>query len=388
MILRLDEAKGAATPAEPRPVELSRIEQELASYLQPSSTHDNGTTIIRACSCNLVVIARNRQETFALPFVLAAVSESHPCRSIITCRGAVTDQSEDSDSSPLQAWISAHYSAPRASGQIICCEIITVTAPGNVGSEDLANTLVRLLVPDLPAFVYCRSFRADDIDLIERIAQFAHLLLFDSHSTKGDAENRRQLQQSLATFSKHIAVRDLNWSRLNAWRDLIAQFFKPTSLRHYVREVTEVEICRNLDSPGSLPTRTLLLMGWLASSLGWKLLSAQRSGDEWISRWGNGSDQVLARFTGSVTSPDQPSGISAITLRTRSGAVFSVTRKEGDPRLIAKATGIESAFSHSVIQEPMDEASLLIRELSLIGKDQVFESAFGQASALERSFRI
>jgi|GEM_PF-2782652 len=160
----------------------------------------------------------------------------------------------------------------------------------------------------------------------------------------------------------------------------------PPSLRHYVREIGEVEICRNLEAPGSLPTRTLLLIGWLASSLGWERLSAHRSGDEWVSRWKSGSGQVIARFTGSITGEGKPSGISAVTLRTRSGAVFSVSRKEGEPRIIATVAGIDSALSHSVIEEPMDEASLLIRELSVIGRDHVFESAFDLATALEGSF--
>jgi len=183
-------------------------------------------------------------------------------------------------------------------------------------------------------------------------------------------------------------MRDLNWSRLTAWRDLIAQFFDAAAMRDYLSEIVEVDITRYLSAPGSIPSRTLLLTGWLASRLGWKRMDAKRSGDHWSSRWKSERNEVRVRFTGTVSRPDQAPGINSIILRTRNKAEFSVAIEQGSSCLTARASFEGSRLVHSVPQEPLDEASLLIRELAQTGEDVVFKAALAEALELEKSFRL
>jgi glucose-6-phosphate dehydrogenase assembly protein OpcA len=181
-------------------------------------------------------------------------------------------------------------------------------------------------------------------------------------------------------------VRDLNWSRLTAWRDLVAQFFDTPADAGEAYRISHVEIDRSLGAPGNIPTRTLLLTGWLASRLGWRRISAGRISGEWISRWQSKSGEVVVRFTGRPAGADQPPGISAITLRTRSGNTFSVARDTGSSVLKATSSGSRPVMSHSVPQESMDEADLLIGELSLSGEDVGFRAALAEAVDLEMEF--
>jgi len=53
--------------------------------------------------------------------------------------------------------ISAQCSVPFAGGPQVCSEVITVAARSSATSG-LLNTLVSLLIPDLPVFIYWRSF--------------------------------------------------------------------------------------------------------------------------------------------------------------------------------------------------------------------------------------
>ncbi len=370
-------------------VDAEAIEQALAPFWPSAAVAAAGPqaerSIIRACSCNVIAIADSRQEAGIIPPVLAKVSEWHPCRSILTYRESDEEGAQHEAAPHMHAWISAQCSIPFPGGPQICCELITLSAQGEA-FDDLPNTVVSLLVPDLPTFIYWRSFKTHHRAMVERLARFCHLLIVDSHAAKEDRSNRERLLDLLDHSPGNIPVRDLNWSRLTAWRDLIAQFFDAPSSRRYVREISEVEIYRAIEAPAKAPTRTLLLTGWLASRLGWQRLSAERTGDQWLSRWRSPSGEVQVRFAGEASSSDESPGISSITLKTRSGATFSVIRERGSSCLTSASTFHGSRLVHSVPQDVMDEGSLLIRELSMTGEDVGFKAALAEALALERSF--
>jgi glucose-6-phosphate dehydrogenase assembly protein OpcA len=369
----------------PVAVDVDAIEQELSSFWKLASEREGEGAVIRACSCNLVAIAEDRQEAELMPAVLAKVSEWHPCRSIIAYRETDEEGTRHEAAPRMHAWISAQCSIPVSGGPQICCEAITISAQARAFGN-LPNTIVSLLAPDLPAFLYWRSFKIDDQSLVEQLAQFSRLLIVDSHASRDDRRNRERLLELLTNSPSGIAVRDLNWSRLTAWRDLIAQFFDAPSSRHYVREIAEVEIVRAIAAQGNVPTRTLLLTGWLASRLGWQRISAERSGDQWVSRWKSAGGEVLVRFSGELSHSDETPGIGSVILRTRTRATFSVIRETGSSYIKSTASLQDSQLVHSVPQDVMDEGSLLIRELSLTGADAGFKAALAEALALEKSF--
>jgi glucose-6-phosphate dehydrogenase assembly protein OpcA len=368
----------------PVAVDVAAIEQELTSFWKSASEGESSGAVIRACSCNLIVLAQNRPEADTLTETLAKVSEWHPCRSII----AFLDDSAAStgDGPTIRAWITAQCRIPVAGGPQVCSEAITLAAAA-AAVEDLPNTLVSLLVPDLPVFLYWRSLRAADVGLVDRIARFIDLLIVDSHTSKDDAVHRDRLLELLMDPPRSVSVRDLNWCRLTAWRDLVAQFFDPPSSRHCLREIAQVVITRTIASPGNVPTRTLLLAGWLAGRLKWLNRSARRIGDDWISTWSDGGHEVRMQFRGHPAKAGDDPGISRIDLQMRDGSSFSVAREAGSSCLTARAVSPSGELVHSVPQETMDESSLLVRELSFSGEDSGFQSALAVALELEKAFR-
>jgi len=365
----------------PLEIPIESVEKELSSFWRNAASQQG--TMVRACSCNLIAVARDKREADALFSVMALVAERYPCRSIIAYREKEHDRTACSDQPHMHAWISAHCTLPFSSGPQVCTEIIAVAAYGEA-SSNLHNTVASLLVSDLPVFVYWRSFGADEQTLIENLARFSHVLIVDSHVLKDDVHNRDRLFELLNRPPAGIAVRDLNWARLTAWRDFIAQFFDSPSARPLLHEISEVEIRRAV-VPGSIPTRTLLLTGWLASRLGWKRTSAQRHGDEWVSRWSSSGGEVVVRFIPESFASEQEAGINTVSLRTRSGPTLAVTR-QGTSSMTASASQNDRHTVHSVPQDEMDERSLLVQELSLSGEDSMFKEALAAALALEKSF--
>lgn len=363
-------------------VDVATIEQELREFWK-SAGESGQEAVMRACSCNLVAVVSNQKEAAEFPPIFARVAESHPSRFII----AYIEPEEASHPNAIRAWISAQCSPVVSGTPQVCCESITLAAhPG--ATKDLPNTIVSLLVPDLPVFLYWRSFTQGGRNLVERIARFSDTLIVDSHRSRQDPQNRLNLLQLLIAQPEKTAVRDLNWSRITAWRDLIAQFFDPPDARKYLDLISNIEITRQLSAPGSIPTRTLLLTGWLASSLGWRRLSARRRGDQWFSSWEARGGEVKVTFTGTEAGPGETPGISRIAIHTRGGDAEFVVSAEPDSFRLNAITAIDDCrISHSVAQDPLDEASLLIRELSHSGRDAVFVPALREALELEKSFR-
>jgi glucose-6-phosphate dehydrogenase assembly protein OpcA len=218
------------------------------------------------------------------------------------------------------------------------------------------------------------------------MARLAQLLIVDSHASKDDPKTRERLLELLNTLPPEIAVRDLNWARLTAWRDLIAQFFDPPEMRMQAYQIEEMEIFRDISGPDSIPTRTLLLTGWLAGRLKWQRLSTERAGDRWTSHWRAIDGDILVHFTGNLAESEEMPGISSIVLRTRSNISFAAVREKGSSFITSTSTGPAFSLTHSVPQESMDEAMLLVHELSILGKDVGFQSALAEALALEKSF--
>jgi glucose-6-phosphate dehydrogenase assembly protein OpcA len=362
---------------------VAAIERELAALWAAAGQGQSGA-VIRACSCNLLAIVQNRREAETFQPVLAKVSESHPSRSIIAYPELEPNPMRG-NKSDMQAWIGAQCSVPFSGGPQVCCESITISAQGNA-VQDLPNVLVSLLVPDLPVYLYWRSLKITDQETIGRMARFCNLLIVDSHQSREDPQNRLNLLQLLIDQPEGIAVRDLNWGRVTPWRDLIAQFFDSVAARKHLQKLEEVEIKRNLSAPGSIPTRTLLLTGWLASRLGWRRISAARAGDQWLSRWESGGNEIKVTFSGTEASPDQHPGINSVVLRTSGKAEFSVFVDSGSTCITAVSSVGDSRLVHSVPNKEEEEATLLSNELSQTGEDAAFKAALAQALELEKSF--
>ena len=367
----------------PLGADLSAIERELTEFWGTASQRAGETATIRACSCNLMVVVSGQAEAEALPPVLADVAEWHPCRSLVAFQGL---QDAEPDSPPMRGWIRVQCRRQSGGWPQVCSEVITIGVRREAAGG-LADTLASLLVPDLPVFLYWRSPRIADRDFVEALIRLADLLIVDSEQSPAEIHNGGQQLGILAPAPRRIAIRDLAWSRLTAWRDLIAQFFDTQASRSLLKELTEVEIQCVVSPRGGIPKIALLLAGWLASRLSWRTATAEQRHGEWISRMAGPDGDILIRFTSSPAGSTQ-GVIGAVTLRTRSGNLFSVSENREQACMTATATGpAAKPVMHTVPCLSTAEADLLVGELSLPGEDTGFQAALAAASALETSLR-
>ena len=178
--------------------------------------------------------------------MLARVAESQPARCIVAYR-----EPNGGGEARMDAWISAQCSLPIVGGPQICSEVITVAAPDSAAG-DLPNTVLSLLVPDLQVYLYWRSFQGIGLGL----GRADYALFEPSDRGLASVEGRSRAigsvsSRALIDSPGAFPVRDLNWSRLTAWRDLVTQFFDNAAFRDDVHRISEVEYLRSLGAPAT-----------------------------------------------------------------------------------------------------------------------------------------
>src|SRR5437660_228771 len=120
--------------------------------------------------------------------------------------------------------------------------------------------------------------------------RFARAMVVDSARFTRPYHSFLALAGMSAHVHKRLGLADLQWARLDPWRETIAQFFAPVARRAYLSGINEIGIDYAGEGRGNrIPSSVLI--GWIASALGWQLqraaggsggvVSAQFVAEEW-----------------------------------------------------------------------------------------------------------
>jgi len=235
------------------PVEIGRIDKELGKLWESS-----GDTKTRASLINLVVYTENESILAADNEVLAAVAGRHPCRAILILGNPSAPNAQ------AKAWITAHCHLLGKDTRQICSEQITFRLDGDAANA-LPNIVFSHLDSDLPLCLWWKADFPEPLD--EKLWAWVDRLIFDSSSWH-KPHHQFSIIRHISSSGKSAAVLcDLNWTRLHAWRFALASQFDNASAFPHLSQVESLALrC----APGSR-IAALLLMGWLAGRLKWRL---------------------------------------------------------------------------------------------------------------------
>ena len=371
---------------------VAALERELARLRRVQSAHARELVrpIARASVLNLIVYADREEHARRAARSVSDLALRHPSRAIVVLadRGPERERHEQH--------IEMHCQLPIPDGaRQVCYEQILVRATGEV-DDRLASAIIPLLVPDLPVFLWwtgtpplgSRSF-ADLLRLTDRLivdsADFARpdktLAVISELSRNANPASRR----------KRFGLTDLNWTRLTPWREIATAFFDVPSWRLFLDGITGLRVGFAVDMDGRdiHPSQALLLIGWLASRLGWQGVDALAPSEAGglLFTMANTDDKpshvrVRPRFERGLD-PGDMSGVR-IQSRHENDLYEFVLKREPDPRHITASVLVNGeARSRRVLPLPdpgMDE--LLREELSIVGSDRVFEDALHALVAL------
>lgn len=356
-------------------VDISKIERDLVQLLRkPENLSGSGQPGMRTAVLTLVAIAADELTQARIEATLAALFEHHPSRTIVIRTIGQASQPE------LEAWVDVTCKTMGSSGLKACVDrIILQAAP--TALRRCPNVVLPLLLAELPVVLWWPGeppLREPLLfDLLEPCSRFVVDTLGFVHVERtlvnlNNLRNRPTLRVDLG---------DLNWDRLLAWRELIAQFWDLPGWRGQLRSLDRVEIDLGKPAGGrSNRAQALLLAGWLASRLGWRPTGAQRRGDGYrlVARRGRREVELLIRIH-----PGQPSGVRALRLIVASKKlVFSVAAEgaDGAAMTIASEEGAPS-YQRMARLERLDEPQLLGVELDTTTVDRVYEESLGAAAA-------
>jgi glucose-6-phosphate dehydrogenase assembly protein OpcA len=300
-------------------------------------------TVLRACAMTLVVATDSEDGGFDESQTISELMREHPSRGIVL---NVSPEAEHG----LEARVLAQCWKPFGKAQQICCEQIEITARPeswpNVGS-----TLVGLTAADLPVVFWCRHKRAlsslptvDQERGLDAIMNLATKVIIDSR----DLDTTTAIER-IATWqaSGHV-IADLEWTRLTPWREPVAHIFDNVKRTNTFSNFHTFEIAHSGETP---PASALYAAGWLSAPY-----------------------KAKVRFT-SVEKFGP--GIHSIILRSDSETI-AFERTGPDTMTLSSTNGRQREYIYS---DPSLTA-LMTEELSVVGPDPAFNTAFARAQEL------
>jgi glucose-6-phosphate dehydrogenase assembly protein OpcA len=185
--------------------------------------------------------------------------------------------------------------------------------------DDLLTIADPLVVTDLPTLLWSPHGHPEAVGALAPLAQE---ILLDSTA---DPVWRDALEHA-CTLSERLYVVDLAWLRSTPWRERIAAAFQFPPRREELATITGVTIRHHPDSTVS----AMLLIGWLASRLGWKPspLVAHAGASTELSGKASSRRQDVEISLQAVPEQAVP-GLAGLTLQTAAGRSLTLDRGPG-----------------------------------------------------------
>jgi glucose-6-phosphate dehydrogenase assembly protein OpcA len=203
--------------------------------------------VLRACGMTLVVAADSAADCQELRHTLGVLMHSHPARAIVM---------RLNEKPGLDANVFSQCWMPFGKHQQICAEGIEITA-GLMELNHVAQLLLPLIVPDLPAVLWCRGNRVFTENPFTPLLPLVQKIILDG-ATAEDPQAAVSFVRDLRRQGRLVA--DLAWTKLTSLRELMASLFD----EGIVKDVQSVEIVYG----GDLPTASSIYFAkWMEIAL-------------------------------------------------------------------------------------------------------------------------
>jgi glucose-6-phosphate dehydrogenase assembly protein OpcA len=318
------------------PVKILRELNQLWTTLSREAAAGASDGVLRACAMTLIVLTKNPPADPALTETIASLMRVHPSR-------AIAIRLADGASRDLGASVNAHCWKPFGSRQQICCEIVEISA-AQPALPDLPAVLRGLTAPDLPVILWLHQPELLDSAPLD----IGDKLIVD---TAGVPDANQALAKVGALAGTGRVIADLSWTRLTRWRETVAHIFANPARQSKLGAIERVTLSCAGDA---IPVRGLYLAAWLEIVLG---------------------KPQSCRFE-CATHPAASPHIQRVVLEGP-GIDISV-------ELLDNETA-ELRLDHLRIRESFavpTEYDLLREELSILGRDRLYEAVLRRARDL------
>jgi glucose-6-phosphate dehydrogenase assembly protein OpcA len=204
-------------------------------------------------------------------------------------------------------------------GDIVLLHETVIVELGDRHLDDLLTIADPLVVSDLPTLLWSPHGHPEAVQALLPLAQ-ATLLDSVDEPVWAEAIDRAN------TLSDRLYVVDLAWLRSTPWRERIAATFDPPALRGELETIASITIRHHPDST----VAGMLLIGWLASRLGWRLSPLRAEGDVLSGTAQAERQEIALRLE---AAPEQlVRGLAGLSIETASGIQLRLDRGTGGLR--------------------------------------------------------
>ncbi len=215
-----------------------------------------------------------------------------------------------------------------APGQVALLRETVTVKLGDRHLDDLVTIADPLVVTDLPTLLWSPHGHAEAVDALLALAQ-ATLLDSIEEPDRSQAGHRTAIDRAYK-LSKQAYVVDLAWLRSTPWRERVATVFDPPPMRLQLRSLDSVKVMHHPDSR----VAALLLVGWLASRLGWSLARSEVTAEGSDGKLRGSAQAPSGEVKLTLTpAPDQHvPGLAGVELSSASGLRIRLDRAPGGLR--------------------------------------------------------
>ncbi|HEX8067076.1 MAG TPA: glucose-6-phosphate dehydrogenase assembly protein OpcA [Thermoleophilaceae bacterium] len=282
-----------------------KIEAALRRLLEEQHARDDAYVPARVL--NLVAVV-DREWRGEIVNRLEQLGRYHPSRTIVCA--------VDPRRTELDAWATMSCDPGHAVGGLAVCEERVEIDVGSRHLKRLDTVVDPLLVPDLTTIVWSPHGHHEAVD---SLAEVAGVFLVDSVQEPDPAGALARVRALLESGY----VVDLAWLRSAPWRERIAATFDPATWRPALRDMEAVTIRHHPESAIS----GLLLLGWLASRLGWEPGAMTRRNGDMVARARARRHEV--RLALEAAPRLNVPGLDGLTIETSRGMTISLDRGAG-----------------------------------------------------------
>jgi len=219
----------------------------------------------RNCVMTLVAVGDTEADERRAQRATRKIGATHPAQIVV-----ITDQ-PDLRPDRIDAAITTDILRPE-SACALQCEVVTLRVQGPAGTH-LAALVDPLLPSGVPTYLWWVSTPPFGKRELEDGLKICDSLIVDSARFDAPYHSFLELADLCSSSHQKLGVADLQWARLEPWLETVAQFFAPSARRPFLNGITEVGIDYAGEGRGNRIAAALLI-GWMASALGWKLQKA------------------------------------------------------------------------------------------------------------------
>ena len=346
-------------------------------------------TYARTNTTNLIAVARSAAQAARIDWAISGLQTHYPTRAITIVSDPALDRMS-AGPGPVEGALSISTRLVRPdSGSAVVGHFESVTVTG--GPRRLGNpfrTAVALCIPDLPIVVWWAGDVQYDLGMVRDLAMASDRVIVDSAVFGDVPRGLTSLAPLVGLIGQSQAVlADMAWLRLRDWRNVIAQFYDAPPDPAVLASLSSVTIEYVADpAPGSVSglSSALLLAGWLASRLGWRM-------SDGVARTSSGlrlvftsprNHPVIVRLQ-ALPQGDATMGLTSVTL-TSTGAARAEYRVEqfDDAELLTTSSLPKHLpLTRHVMVAPQDDAALLECVLQDPARDSVYDDALATVAA-------